>query len=314
MRRFLISALLLLSFSLPGPAGDLLLPLRNNSIRFAVIGDSGTGDKGQLEIGGQLADFRTKFLFEFVIMLGDNLYGGEGPGDYQRKFERPYKALLDAGVKFYASLGNHDNPNQRFYKLFNMDGQRYYSFKPQDRVRFFALDSNYMDKPQLAWLEKELRNSTEEWKICFFHHPLYSSGERHGPDLELRSVLEPLFVKYGVDVVFAGHEHFYERLKPQKGIQHFISGGAGKVRKSNIAVTGLTDKGFDQDLHFMLVEIDGDEFHFQAISRTGATVDSGLIRRQEKTSSRSGTSAIPILEFGSSPGPVIASMPVQVPA
>jgi hypothetical protein len=314
MRLFPISALLLLSLSFPGSAGDLLLPLRENSIRFAVIGDSGTGDKGQYEIGAQLADYRTRFPFEFVIMLGDNLYGGERPGDYQKKFERPYKALLDAGVKFYASLGNHDNPNQRFYKLFNMDGKRYYDFKPKDGIRLFALDSNYMDKPQLAWLEKELGDSAEEWKICFFHHPLYSSGERHGPDLELRAALEPLFLKYGVNVVFAGHEHFYERLKPQNGIYHFISGGAGKVRKSNIAATGLTAKGFDQDLHFMLVEIDGDEFHFQAISRTGATVDSGLLRRQEKTSSRSGVSTIPVPRPGFSPGPVITLMPVRFPA
>jgi hypothetical protein len=314
MRRFLISALLLLSLSFPGSAGDLLLPLRADSIRFAVIGDSGTGEKGEYEIGALLADYRTKFPFEFVIMMGDNLYGGEGPRDYQRKFELPFKALLDAGVKFYASLGNHDNPNQRFYKLFNMDGKRYYNFKPKDRIRFFALDSNYMDKVQLEWLEKELRNSGEEWKICFFHHPLYSSGERHGPDIELRAVLEPLFLKYDINVVFAGHEHFYERLKPQNGIHYFISGGAGKVRKSNIGVTGLTAKGFDQDLHFMLVEIDGNEFHFQAISRTGATVDSGLIRRQEKASARSGASTIPNFEFGSSPGPVIARMPVRVPA
>jgi Calcineurin-like phosphoesterase len=314
MRRFLISALLLLSLSFPGSAGDLLLPLRADSIRFAVIGDSGTGEKGEYEIGAQLADYRTKFPFEFVIMMGDNLYGGEGPRDYQRKFELPFKALLDAGVKFYASLGNHDNPNQRFYKLFNMDGKRYYNFKPKDRIRVFALDSNYMDKVQLEWLEKELRNSGEEWKICFFHHPLYSSGERHGPDIELRAVLEPLFLKYDINVVFAGHEHFYERLKPQNGIHYFISGGAGKVRKSNIGVTGLTAKGFDQDLHFMLVEIDGNEFHFQAISRTGATVDSGLIRRQEKASARSGASTIPNFEFGSSPGPVIARMPVRVPA
>ena len=314
MGRFLLSALLLLSLSLPGPAGDLLLPLRNNSIRFAVIGDSGTGDKGQYQIGELLADYRAKFPFEFVIMLGDNLYGGEGAKDYQRKFEAPYKAVLDAGVKFYASLGNHDNPNQRFYKLFNMDGQRYYQFKPKNGIRFFALDSNYMDRPQLEWLEKELRASGEEWKICFFHHPLYSSGERHGPDLELRSVLEPLFLKYGVNVVFSGHEHFYERLKPQNGIQYFISGGAGKVRKSNIASTSLTAKGFDQDLHFMLIEIDGDEFHFQAISRTGGTVDSGLIRRQEKTSSRSGACTIPVVLPGLSRNPVIAAMPVQVPA
>ena len=88
----------------------------------------------------------------------------------------PYKPLLDAGVKFYASLGNHDSPEQRLYKFYNMDGKRYYSFKaPKQDVRFFALESTYMDKDQLAWLEKELDGSREDWKIAFFHHPLYSS-------------------------------------------------------------------------------------------------------------------------------------------
>ena len=92
-------------------------------------------------------------------MLGDNIYGGERPQDFVKKFELPYKALLDAEIPFYASLGNHDDPNQRFYKPFNMDGQRYYTFE-KDGVRFFALDSNYMDQDQQDWLEKELAAST----------------------------------------------------------------------------------------------------------------------------------------------------------
>ena len=62
-------------------------------------------------------------------MLGDNIYGGKSPADFKRKFEDPYRPLLDAGVKFYASLGNHDDTNERLYKPFNMDGKRYYSFK-----------------------------------------------------------------------------------------------------------------------------------------------------------------------------------------
>ncbi len=62
-------------------------------------------------------------------MLGDNMYGSESPADFVRKFERPYKPLLDAGIKFYAALGNHDEPSQRFYKPFNMDGKRFYTFK-----------------------------------------------------------------------------------------------------------------------------------------------------------------------------------------
>ena len=89
------------------------LPLHKNSVRFAVIGDSGTGDKDQYEVAQRMEAYRKAVNFDFVIMLGDNLYGGESPKDYEKKFEEPYKALLGAGVKFYASLGNHDNPDER---------------------------------------------------------------------------------------------------------------------------------------------------------------------------------------------------------
>jgi predicted phosphodiesterase len=269
----------------PGPTGEikLVLPVRENSVRFAVIGDFGTGGREQYRTAEAMARWRERFPFEFVLLLGDNMYGSDRPADYKRKFEDPYKALLDAGVKFYASLGNHDNPNQRFYKLFNMGGEKYYSFKaPKPGARFFAMDSNYLDKPQLDWLEKELAGSKAEWKIVFFHHPIYSSGLRHGPDLEKRKVLEPLFLKHGVDVVFTGHEHFYERIKPQSGIHYFISGAAGKLRRDGVRTTAITDKAFADDQHFMLVEIAGDELHFQTVSRTGVTVDSGVIRRQRR--------------------------------
>jgi hypothetical protein len=264
-----------------GLAAQTALPNRPDSLKFAVIGDSGTGGREQREIAAQMIEARQRLPFRFVIMLGDNMYGGEGPRDFQRKFEEPYKKLLDADVKFYASLGNHDEPTQANYKLFNMNGRRYYTFRPRGGVRFFALDTTYMDEKQLAWIEKELGGSSSDWKIAFFHHPLYSSGGRHGSDLELRKVLEPLFLKHGVDVVFAGHDHFYERIKPQKGIHHFISGGAAKLRRGNIRKTELTAKGFDQDRHFMLVEIDGDRLWFQAISRTGKIVDSGMIVRRK---------------------------------
>jgi hypothetical protein len=82
-----------------------------------------------------------------------------------------------------------------------------------------------------------------------------------------------------VNVAFSGHEHFYERIKPQHGITYFISGAAGSLRANDIRPTELTDRGFDTDFHFMLVEIAGDELYFQAISRTGASIDSGVIRR-----------------------------------
>jgi len=256
---------------------ETLPPVAEDSVRFAVLGDTGTGGTAQREVGARLAQSHRVFPYEFVLLLGDNLYGSERPQDFAKKFELPYKPILDRGIQFYASLGNHDDPNQRFYQPFNMSGQRFYTFRKGD-VRFFALDSNYMDKDQQAWLERELANSDSKWKIAFHHHPLYSSGARHGSEEDLRAIVEPLFVKHGVSVVFAGHEHFYERLKPQKGIFHFINGAAAKLRAGNIRVGALTAKGFDTDHSYMLVEIAGDELHFQTLSRPGKRVDSGTIQ------------------------------------
>ncbi len=262
-------------------AQELTLPLKPDSVRFAVIGDTGTGETPQYEVAGKLSEVRRKFPFEFVIMLGDNIYdddGGGALGGYAKRFDLPYKLLLDAGVLFYAALGNHDQPNQRYYKPFNMNGQRYYTYK-QGNVRFFVLDTNSMDPRQLAWLEKELQNSGSDWRICYLHHPLYTSGAYHNASAGIRRVLEPLFVKYGVQAVFSGHNHVYERLLPQKGIQYFTEGASGSLRKGDLRKKGLTAAGYDQDRSFMLVEIAGDEFHFQTVSRTGQTVDSGVIQR-----------------------------------
>ncbi len=276
------ASLALAALGLSLRAQELTLPLKPGSVRFAAIGDMGTGEPPQYELAGKMLEYRQKFPFEFVITLGDNIYDGDAPRDYESKFERPYKALLDAGVKFYAVLGNHDKPNQRFYKPFNMNGQQYYTYK-KGNVRFFALDSNYMNPQQLAWLEKELQNAGSDWLICYFHHTIYSSAAFHGSSTELRLVLEPLFVKYGVQVVFAGHDHVYERVKPQKGIYYFTEGASGSLRKGNLRKTALTAVGYDQDRSFMLVEVAGDELYFQTISRTGKTVDSGMIQRGATT-------------------------------
>jgi predicted phosphodiesterase len=262
-----------------GPAS--VLPNADDSVKFLVIGDSGTGGRAQYELAEQMVHAYARFKFDFAIMLGDNLYGSENANDYVNKFEKPYKKLLDAGVKFYASLGNHDEPAQRFYKPFNMDGKRYYTFEKGD-VAFFVLDSTYMPPPQVDWLQKELEGNNKKWKISYFHHPIYSSGERHGSETDLRALIEPLFLKNGVDVVFAGHEHFYERLKPQQGIYYFIQGGAAKLRRGNIRDnSAMTAKGFDTDNSFTLVEIEGDRLFFETISRRGAVVDSGVIPRRE---------------------------------
>ena len=282
MRRLIACLTLSALVVVAAPAAqDQTLPLKEGSTRFAVIGDSGTGGAKQLAVARQLAAQHRRFPFAFAIMLGDNLYGRERAADFEEKFERPYKPLLDAKVKFYAALGNHDDPTQVFYKPFNMNGERYYSFKPESgSVRFFGLDSNYLDEKQLAWLKKELAASDSEWKIAFFHHPPYSSGDHHGSNLAIREQLEPLFVEHGVSVVFTGHEHFYERTHPQQGITYFIAGSSAKLRRGDLLKSKLTAKGFDQGYTFMLAEIAGDELFFQTITETGRIIDSGVIARR----------------------------------
>lgn len=283
MKRAFVSLILAIVFSLSNAYGQspkLTLPNKDNSVRFLVIGDTGTGTGQQQELANVMLRYRQVFPFEFVLMLGDNMYGGEKAADYKVKFENVYKPLLDQKIKFYAALGNHDESNQRFYEFFNMEGQEYYRFKKGD-VSFYSLNSNYMDKKQVDWLNDKLAADTAPWKITFFHHPPYSSGGKHGSDKKLREIVEPIFLKYGVNVVFAGHEHFYERIKPQKGIYYFISGSGGKLRKGDVKTgSALTAKAFDRDMSFMLVEINGDQMYFQVISRTNETVDSGVVVHQ----------------------------------
>ena len=148
--------------AVPQPPGQVALPNKPDTLHFAVIGDNGTGDKPEYVIAEQMLAWHNRFPFPLVIMMGDNIYGSDRPQDFVAKFEAPYKGLLDKGVKFYACLGNHDSREQRYYKLFNMDGKLYYSFKaPKEDVRFFVLESSYPDPEQIQWIEDELKNSKE---------------------------------------------------------------------------------------------------------------------------------------------------------
>jgi predicted phosphodiesterase len=273
----------------PSP-GALALPLQAGSVRFAVIGDAGRGDKAQYDTARQLTEWRARFPFDFVLMLGDNVYPPHTPDDYRRKFEEPYASLLDAGVTFYAAIGNHDDDGQVSYAKFNMGGKRYYTFRKSETrlaglagagVRFFVLDSRSFDPAQRAWLQAELAASGTAWKICYMHHPLYTSGRYRAGARALRIAIEPLLVAGDVDVVLSGHEHFYERIHPQHGISYFISGGAGALRPRDIRPSDLTAAGYDRDCHFMLMEVSGDEMHFQVIARDGTTVDAGVITKSE---------------------------------
>ena len=258
----------------------LSMPNKAGSLKFGVMGDFGTGERAQYDMAETMGRALQQFKFTLMLLVGDNLYGAERPQDFKKKFEDPYKPLIDGGVTFRASLGNHDEREQRHYKPFNMNGELYYTYKEQN-VRFFVLESTYPDPKQLLWLEQELKNSDSEWKIAYMHHPPYCSAGRHGSDRRLRDMLEPLFVTYNVSVVFSGHDHVYERVKPQKDVNYFVVGSTGKVAPGDLVRNSpLTAKGFDSEQVFLLAEIDGDQMTFNAISRTGKVVDAGTLTRR----------------------------------
>lgn len=264
------------SLLVAGPAP--LLPNLTGSLKLAVIGDNGNGSREQAEVAEQMASLHQEFPYDLVLMVGDNFYGSQRPSDLEQKFARVYRPLLDAGVIFQAALGNHDDPSTVNYPPLNMDGRRYYSFV-RPGVRFIVLDTNELDAKQLQWADATLQQATEPWRIAYFHHPIYGNASRHGANVDLRLLLEPMLVKYQVQVVFSGHDHVYERLKPQKGIYYFVTGSAGQLRKGGLDTSDSTAAGFDQEQAFLAAEIAGDDLHFQVISRTGRTVDSGVIRR-----------------------------------
>lgn len=256
------------------------MPNASGSLKFAVIGGSGTGDAAQNALARQISQVRDRFPFGLILLAGGNIYGAQRPKDFQQKFEMPYQSLLTAGVVFRASLGDDDDPNQRFYKPFNMNGNTYYSFAvPGQSVRFFALETTRPDPKQMAWLEEELKKSADEWKVVYLHQPLYSS--RGEADRKSRAMFEPLFVANNVSVVFSGGEHVYERLKPQRNIVHFVVGSSGKLDKGGVdRRSQALASGFDAEQAFLIAEIVGDQLTFNAISRSGTVIDSGTIARR----------------------------------
>lgn len=266
------------------PVAAFSAPARDK-IRFAVIGDWGTGDSETSQIAGLMAQTHRSATLDFVIAAGDNIYPDGAGRRFSKNFEQPFSPLLNDRVSFHAVLGNHDvrdgRQDQIRYPLFNMGGRSYYTLRKGDGLaEFFMLDSTDFDRQQAQWLEEALRASSAKWKIAVFHHPIYSSGRMHGSSQELRRALEPLFVRYKINAVFSGHDHIYERIRPQQGIQYFVTGAGGKVRHHGVDLKSpFRDASYDESNHFMLIEADTRQLTFSAISGQGLIVDSGTIRQ-----------------------------------
>lgn len=257
--------------------------------KFAVMGDSGSGNANQYSVANRLAQWNP----DFILHCGDVVYEkGEAEG-YGPRFMEPYARLIDHTV-FYPSPGNHDyglgnlNAYTDFFEVPRprpTDTEHYYTFTYGD-AQFFSLDSiagTGKDAPQTKWLAAQLAASKSPWKFAFFHHPFYSSGWE-GPSPWLAKVWGPLFEKYNVQVVFSGHDHDYERIKLSeqfvrdgKPTQYIVTGGGGAWLR------GVHPKPYSQitqaAYHFVGVTMTDRELTAEAIDDHGLVIDQFTVSR-----------------------------------
>jgi predicted MPP superfamily phosphohydrolase len=272
-------------------------PLKVDRLTFFVIGDFGTGRRGQTE----LAEVMTReFLrlgesrnpVRFVLSTGDNIYGrwgtfvdtGDRDARWGKTFFEPYAGIL-RHAPFYAVLGNHDGNSSEsrgdlavcLDNFFFPGGEpaRWYRFSYGGLADFFALDTTVNtetgpERPacaaggeQIRWFERELAKSTALWKVVWFHYPPFSAGPRHRGSLEDLRHLHDLLVKHRVQVVFNGHEHNFQFTDPGQtgGVQYVVTGSGGQLRRGRVAPAAMRAEkiaGWAPQRQFCRVEIVGD--------------------------------------------------------
>lgn len=245
------------------------------------MGDSGTGGSDQAAVASLLGRMKPDLL----LITGDVVYPSGGYGSYDPNFYAPYRNLIKT-TPIFPVLGNHDvmtEDGRPYLENFRLphnnpqDTERYYSFDAGN-AHFVALDSElyYGDEwatpeQQKAWLKKDLASTSKPWKFVYLHRPPYSSSQ-HGSDLRIRQDLQPVFDRYGVDIVFSGHDHDYERTVPIGRVTYVVSGGGGR----GLYPAGKSEwTSFSRSAHHAVrVHVDGDHLTLEAVGTDGGIMDS----------------------------------------
>lgn len=256
------------------------------SVRFAVIGDYGKNNQAEADVAALIKSWNP----DFIITTGDNNYefGEEATidqnvGKYYHEFIFPYNGAYGQGAtsnRFFPCLGNHDwlaAGAAPYLNYFTLPGiERYYDFV-RGPVHFYAVDSDTNEpdggtpsSSQGLWLQTQLANSAEPWKIVYFHHPPYNSGAQHGPTYSMRWP----FKQWGATAVITGHEHVYERLI-EGGLPYFINGLGGKSIHLWAASSDTGSKArYNADYGAMLVEASVDSMIFTFSNTQTSIIDS----------------------------------------
>jgi acid phosphatase type 7 len=245
-------------------------------VRFLAFGDSGGGGADQYALLEQMYTVP----YDLMIHTGDIAYDDGTIGQYEENVFGVYGDLF-RNIPMFPAAGNHDYRTMHgapFREVFNLpgdSGEKWYSYD-WGRVHFVAIDTESDYATQAKWLDTDLEANDLPWTIVYMHRPMYSSG-KHGSHYDLRSALEPVLQKHGVNLVLAGHDHNYERIKPQKGVAHVVTGGGG-IGTRNVGKSSFTV--FSEDvIHFVYGEVHADELILHAIDATGREFDSMVIPR-----------------------------------
>jgi hypothetical protein len=256
-------------------------PTDSGPYTFAVFGDCGAGSRGQLGVAKLLEQSPA----EFVLLCGDIVYDHGEEEDYDLRFFEPYRRALPR-MTFWPALGNHDvgaKDAAAALAIFNVplngprniQGGRNYSFD-YGNAHIAAIDSNASPETLRdligPWLEKDMAASRQTWKFVFFHHPPFSSAN-HGENEKMRDLMVPVFIRSRIDVVFAGHDHAYERTQPINGITYIVTGDGGASLYQHQHPHDYTAQFYNERHGLTLVKIDGPHFLLRHVNVDGKEVD-----------------------------------------
>ena len=215
--------------------------------------------------------WRIKHPFDLVVTTGDNIYPSGEKSDFQNNFFDPYACLLDNGVRFRASLGNHDVAANNGADELNEPafGLRARNYVIRRRgVRFIFVDGNDIRR---RWLARAVRTQRgDRWKIVVMHQPVYSSSN-HGSTEEFHPWMPRIFQRRGVDLVLQGHDHVYLLTKPIRKIRYVVTGGGGAGTGECVPANFV--ERCDEVYHFLNVLVGPERIKVTAVPIWGPPFD-----------------------------------------
>lgn len=243
------------------------------NVKFLAYGDTRTDPAAHDKVAGQIlqaieADPEFQSLMVFV---GDLTSDGDSEETFDDEFFSPeYSNIrqLMAGIPYQSCMGNHEGSGVLFMKYFPYPfvGSRYWSFD-YGPIHFIVVDQNENYSPgsaQYAWIQKDLKITTQPWRFVILHAPGWSAGGGHRNKKPVQQYLQPLFVEHGVSLVFGGHNHYYARADVD-GVQHLTTGGGGAplyTPTSGAQNMVVTAKSY----HFCKITIEDGHLEFTAVN------------------------------------------------